>query len=237
MAWQWRELEIGGKPAVAGEPGQPVGPVILYLHDARGTPPDALAGLTELLQQYRWRCLAPAAGCSWWLQHPCSAFDPELSPEEHLLSRVLPWLEQHWQVTARQWALVGVGMGGQGAIRLGLRHPHRFPIVASIDGALDLQQAWGFGTPLDTIYPTPEAARRDSALMHLHPTDWPEYLWLACSPDSYWYRGNDRLHEKLQAHGVPHTAVLEQELPPEGFLPPLFAYLHTAFQHLSRRLL
>lgn len=233
----WLEIQIGGKPALALEPAQAVGPVLLFLHDARGTPPDAIAGLTDQLLQRRWCCLAPAAGCSWWLQHRCEAFDPQISPEEHLLQRVLPWLGQHWNASPHRLALFGIGMGGQGAIRLALRHPEHFPIAASIDGALDLQEAWGHGTPLDAVYPNREAARRDSALMHLQQSRWPEELWFACAPSSYWYRGNDRLQEKLLAYGVPHTAILHREEQPEGFIPDLFEYLAGAFARLSRRLL
>jgi S-formylglutathione hydrolase len=233
----WFDLVIEGKPARVWEPQEPLSPVILYLHDARGTPPDAIAGWTELLTRYRWRCLAPAGGCSWWLQHRTPAFDPQISPEAYLLDVVLPWMQEHWQVTPQRLAVVGFGMGGQGAIRLALRHPTMFPVAASIDGAMDLQDAWGWGTPLDAIYSSPEAARRDSALMHLQSHAWPEFLFLACSPDSYWYRGNDRLQEKLLAHGVPHRAILHQEQAPEYFLPDLFAFLDDAFTQLSRRLL
>jgi S-formylglutathione hydrolase len=234
----WQEVVIGGKPALCTEPSSPLAsPTILFLHDARATPPDAIPGWTESLVQRRWRCLAPAAGCSWWLQHPIPAFDPTISPEEHLLNAVLPWMQQQWQVTPQRLAVVGFGMGGQGAIRLAFRHPALFPVAASIDGAMDLQDAWGCGTPLDDIYPSREAARRDSALMHLKSTAWPEFLFLACSPDSYWYRGNDRLQEKLLAHGVPHQALLDQPRSPESFLPDLFAFLDRAFAQLSRRLI
>ena len=38
---------------------------------------------------------------------------------------------------------------------------------------------------------------------------WP-HVWFACDPaDARWFRGNDRLHEKLAALGVPHTADLD----------------------------
>jgi pimeloyl-ACP methyl ester carboxylesterase len=233
----WFDVIIGGKPARVWDSEQPLPPVILFLHDARGTPPDAIGGFTELLVRYRWCCLAPAGGCSWWLQHICADFDPQISPETHVMERIVPWMQQRWQVQPQRLAIVGVGMGGQGAVRLGLRHPDQFPIVGSIDGALDLQDAWGYGTPLDTMYPNAEAARRDSAIMHLQERQWPEAIWLACSPGSFWYRGNDRLHEKLTAHGVPHQAILHQERSPEEFLPDLFGFLHDKFVQLSRRLL
>jgi hypothetical protein len=42
-------------------------------------------------------------------------------------------------------------------------------------------------------------------MLHVHPHQWPPYVWFACDPDSPWLRGNDRLHEKLMALGVPHT--------------------------------
>jgi S-formylglutathione hydrolase len=236
MNW-WQELRIGGKPALALRPEPPAGPGLLFLHDARGTPPDDIPGWTAQLLQRRWSCLAPAAGCSWWLQRPCSAFDDHISPEEHILNHLLPFLAEHWKVRPPRLAVVGMGMGGQGAVRLALRHPELFPIAASIDGAMDLDEAWGWRTPLDEIYPTREAARRDSALMHLQEHAWPEQLWFACASSSFWYRGNDRLQEKLLAHGVPHIAVLDRDDPVEAYVPALFQFLDEAFTRGTRRLL
>jgi S-formylglutathione hydrolase len=123
-------------------------------------------------------------------------------------------------------------MGGQGAVRLGLRHPERFPIVASLDGAFDFHEHHSRGTPLDDLYTTREQARQDTAILHIHGHDWPPHIWFACSPASQWYRGNDRLHEKLAAMGVPHTAELDMT----SDIKSLLLFIATALAAESRRL-
>ncbi len=56
------------------------------------------------------------------------------------------------------------------------------------------------------MYTSKEQCRQDTALMHIHPSNWPPHLFFAIDPEDVdWFRGNDRLHEKLTALGVPHT--------------------------------
>jgi S-formylglutathione hydrolase len=95
-------------------------------------------------------------------------------------------------------------MGGQGALRIGFKHPDRFRIVAAIDAALDHHELYGSRTPLDDMYPSREHSRQDTAILHIHPARQPAHIWFACEPSSRWFRGNDRLHEKLGALGVSH---------------------------------
>jgi S-formylglutathione hydrolase FrmB len=59
------------------------------------------------------------------------------------------------------------------------------------------------------MYDSKEQCRQDTALMHIHPSHYPPHIFFAIDPDDEdWYRGNDRLHEKLGALGVPHEADL-----------------------------
>jgi S-formylglutathione hydrolase FrmB len=42
--------------------------------------------------------------------------------------------------------------------------------------------------------------------MHVHPYQYPPHFFFCIDPDdARWYRGNDRLHEKLSALGIAHT--------------------------------
>ncbi len=232
----WLEIELGGKQILVCEPPAASGPAVLYLHDARGTHPADVPGLTAELVRRRWRCIAPAAGCSWWLDRFFAGFDTQVTPEQHLMQTVLPWMVQTWQVGPSHRAVVGVGMGGQGALRLGFRHAAQFPIVAGIDAAIDFHQTWGLRTTLETIYPTREAARRDTVLFHIAADAYPRYVWFACSPHSYWYEGNERLREKLAAMGLPHEAVLADH-PLDRYVSHMFTYLDNAFRNICRQLL
>ncbi|MBV9123890.1 MAG: esterase, partial [Planctomycetes bacterium] len=61
------------------------------------------------------------------------------------------------------------------------------------------------GTPLDEMYDSKEQCRQDTALLHVSPLHYPPHIFFAIDPeDARWFRGNDRLHEKLTALGIPH---------------------------------
>ena len=175
-------------------------------------PPALLAG--------RFHVVAPPADERWW----------SLASEPDLLALADP---------GRRWAAAGVGVGGQAAVRLGLRHPDRFPVVAAIDGAFDFHDLYGRGTALDALFPSRERARQDTAVLHLNPAHWPPGLWFAADPAGPWYRGADRLHEKLTAYGVPHTADLDSTGPAYvgKMLPALVAFAADALARESRRLM
>ena len=59
------------------------------------------------------------------------------------------------------------------------------------------------------MYDSKEQCRQDTAALHIHPSRQPPHLFFCIDPaDQQWYRGNDRLHEKLNALGVAHTCDL-----------------------------
>jgi S-formylglutathione hydrolase len=231
MATGWGRAEVVGREADVFTP--PVGSAgrgsLLWLHSEGGEHPDDLPGFTALLAAHRLPCVAPRGGVCWWVDRVCPGFDPAVTPEQHLLAAT---------GSERRWAVAGIGMGGQGAVRLAFRHPTRFPVAAALDGAFDFHDLYGRGTPLDDLYPTRERARQDTAVLHLDPSRWPQ-LWLAADPAGYWHRGADRLHEKLAAYGVPHAADLDTTGSDyrARMLPGLVAFVATGLAAESRRLM
>jgi hypothetical protein len=232
----WNRTQIAEHPADVFDPGTGALPfALLFLHDEASSTPATDSAFTAELKKQRLRCVAPHAGSSWWVDRVCTPFDPTLTAEKHILDNVVPWMEYTAPLGPRSIALGGVGMGGQGAVRLGFRHPARFPVVTSIAGAFDFHQRHGYGTPLDEMYASRENARQDTAILHIG-HDWPPHVWFACSPGSEWHRGNDRLHEKLAAIGVPHTCDLDTHGTPGQFLAPMLAFVIAALERESRRL-
>jgi hypothetical protein len=238
----WSRIEIGGKPAdVFDTPESRF--AVLYLHALSGETPATNAVFTAALRQYRLRCVAPHGGQCWWTDRPCPAFDADLTPERYLLDVVVPWIESTWQLGPRAVALAGVEMGGQGAVRLGFKHAGRFPVVASISGAMDAQEWFGRGTPLDDMYESRERCRLDTAILNIDAHDWPRHVWFCCAPtDAMSYRGNDRLQEKLSAMGVPHVADLDTPAAPgvryaDQMTPAMLAFVASALEKESRRLM
>jgi S-formylglutathione hydrolase FrmB len=56
----------------------------------------------------------------------------------------------------------------------------------------------------------PEAARQDTAPLHIHLLNWPRHQFFSCDPSDYiWWDSADRLRMKLYSLGVPHECDLE----------------------------
>ena len=242
----WSRGDIDGKPVdVFDPPGTDrVRFGVLFLHAVGLESPANSPAYTAELARHRLACCAPHGGRCWWADRVCPEFDPERTPERHLLDNVVPWMRERWGLGPKAVAAAGISMGGQGAVRLGLKYPDRFPVVASVAGAFDYHEWHGRGTPLDDMYPTRERCRLDTAILHLDPARYPPHVWFACDPtDAEWYRGNDRLDEKLNAYGVPHTADLTTEAGGHSWAyfdataGPMFAFVADALEKESRRLM
>jgi S-formylglutathione hydrolase len=165
----------------------------------------------------------------------CCEFDLQLTPERHLRDNVVPWIESTWKLGKKSIGVAGIEMGGQGAFRLGFKQPGQFPVVASISGAFDFHERYGQGTPLDEMYSSREQCRQDTVILHIPPHDTPQ-IWFACSQEDPWYRGNDRLHEKLAALGIGHTALLNDTLDADQLVSPMLSFVVAALDRESRRL-
>jgi S-formylglutathione hydrolase len=216
----WSTIAVAGRECELFAPPEPAaGRAVIYLHDlAEGRLCD-LAELRDPLEAARLPVLAPRCGRSWWLDRPMPGFAAPATPERHVVDAVRAEVERRFAVRPPGIALVGVGMGGQGALRIAYRHPATFPIAAAIAPAVDFHRGMREagdrpdGELFDTLwaaYGDVERARQDTAILHVHPLNWPRHQFFASDPaDACWHDGADRLHGKLVALGIPHAAMLE----------------------------
>jgi pimeloyl-ACP methyl ester carboxylesterase len=212
MHGTWTRALIGGKPADVFTPAGAPRFGILFLHAIGLETLHDRPAFTRLFEELHLACVCPHGGRSWWGDRVCAEFDPALPPERYLLQRVVPYFAERWQIQPRALGLLGISMGGQGALRLAFKHAQLFPAVAAISAALDYHEIYGQGTTLDDMYDSKEQCRQDTALMHVPPFNAPPHIFFCIDPlDVDWYRGNDRLHEKLTALGVEHSADLTTE--------------------------
>jgi S-formylglutathione hydrolase len=245
MLDNWTRQEIGGKPAdVYDPPGQPRPRfAVLFLHGVGLETLSEDRVYTQLLQQFRLGCVSPIGQRCWWADRVCPEFDPARTPEQHLLQHVLPYFQLRWQIAPRAIGLLGISMGGQAALRLAFKCPSMFPVAAGVSSAIDFHEVYGQGMALDAMYDSKEHCRQDTATLHVPPVDPPPHLFFCIDPDDRWQRGNDRLHEKLSALGVPHTWDLTTRAGGhsweyfERMAEPAVRFLHDGLQQESRRLL
>ncbi|QDU87330.1 Putative esterase [Pirellulimonas nuda] len=220
----WSEVELAGHGCSVFEPLEPSphGYTLIYLHsvgleDLRDCP-----GYAAQLQRRGLRMIAPRTGLSWWVDKVCDEFDPDVTAERYVADAVLPYIAERWGVRPPGIGLLGVSMGGQGALRLAYRKPSLFPVVAAVSPAVDFQNWMTYGAAafsgeeqrgreasLWQMYGDPERARQDTATLHVHPLNWPRNQMFVCDPDDPWHESCDRLHMKLGSLGVPHEHDLE----------------------------
>lgn len=202
----WSEIEIASKPADIYEPHQPSpeSRVILFLHGHGQERLRDNVPFTQEFERHGLRVVCPQGKRSWWLDLVCQEFDSEITPLRYLRDAVVPFIQDRWQAAPPAIGLLGVSMGGQGVMQLAYREARRFPVVAAISPAIDFHRCWGQGLPLDQMFPSAEEARQETAILKIHPLNWPKHQMIVCDPrDPYWFESAERLTLKLHSSGVP----------------------------------
>ena len=232
-------------------PGAEPGRAAIYLHGVHESWLQDSAGLRDAIEAASLPVIAPRTGRSWWLDRIMPAFDRSITPERFVLEQARAEIVQRFGVQSPGIALIGEGMGGQGAMRISYRHPTVFPVSAAISPAIDFHLAMrecddrDDGEYYDTLWETygdVERARQDTAILHVHPLNWPRHQWFASDPSNlHWHDGATRLQSKLRALGIPHTAVLESRGTTTAGLaanlaPDMIRFVVDALRQESRRL-
>ena len=231
----WSVVDVGGHPCDVFTPERANlhGSVMMYLHGVHlGRLVDNPVA-TSLLAEHGLPCIAPMTQRSWWTDKICQEFDPRITAERFLIDHVLPYVAERWHAAPAQLALFGTSMGGQGALRFAFKHPQRFPIVAALSPAIDYYTRYDEGDEtIPLMYPDPEAARQDSAILHVHPLNWPRNIFFCCDPaDARWFDSSDRLRMKLYSLGIPYECDLETSAGGHSWsyynhmLPKAFAFM------------
>ena len=239
----WQTIDLGGKPADVFTP--PNGPPrfgLLFLHGYDQITLSRNTVFTKLLSEHYWACVCPHGDRCWWTDRIWPNYDAAISAEQYLLQSALPFFQSQWGIGSRAVGLLGYCMGGQGALKLAFKYPLLFPAVVAISSAIEYHELFWSGTAIDDLYASKEQCRQDTALMHIHPSIYPPHLFFSCDPTDPWWRGNDRLHEKLPALGIPHESDLTTRAGGhswnyvERFAERAFRFLLAALEKESRRL-
>ena len=200
----WTRATVGIHLVEAWVPtASTIGEAILFLHDLDAVAPTQHADWREVLESSPVPVICPLAGRSWWLSLPTAEF-PEGGSLGWVRDEVVPWIDQTWQVKPPRIGVIGIGMGGQGALNLSYRSARQFPVVAAISAAVDFHRYQPSEPALSEVFESVEAARQETATLHLHPLNWPLFQRIACHPaDPLWFEGCERLASKLGSSGIP----------------------------------
>jgi S-formylglutathione hydrolase FrmB len=211
---KWNPIDLAGHTCHVFEPASPSphGFVVVYLHGVSSSPIGRYAAFVHEFERHGLRVIEPTSGPSWWTDRIWPEFDPHLSAEAYVMQHVVPHVAERWVAGPPQLALLGIGMGGQGALRMAYKYPNQFPTVAAISPTIDYQKRIDEGVDpvLAKMYRDSEDARQDTALLHIHPLSWPRNQFFCCAPaDECWYDSAERLRMKLWSLGVPFECDLE----------------------------
>jgi len=112
-------------------------PVLYLLHGLTGhydnwTKRTSLSGYAA---QYSMIVVTPEGNNGWYID---SATVPTDKYETYILEELIPDVERRYRVTSTREgrAIAGLSMGGYGAMKFGIKHPHLFSLAASMSGAL-----------------------------------------------------------------------------------------------------
>lgn len=204
--WQtaWSEHVIGRRMVEVFSPTERPCAAVIWLHGYDEATIRARVAFEKSFAEQGLLVVCPFGGRGWWLDLPLPEFEPPLTPARLVTEALVDWLAERYSIAPPRIGLAGIGMGGQGAVNLAFRNARRFPVVAGIAPDIDFHQWYGAGTPLDHLFASGEAARQQTATLHLHPLNWPRHLLLVCDPDdAACCEGTERLASKLVSSGVP----------------------------------
>lgn len=193
----WSHHLVAGHSVEVFEPGVSSDCAAILLHDLDGNVP-----LRQVISQAPFPVICPLAGRSWWLPVESAGFsDGSLG---WVRSAVVPWACETLSIQLPRIGLIGLGMGGQGVLNLCYRHARQFPVVFAISAAVDFHNYQRSEPVLSETFASEEAARQQTATLHLHPLNWPLYQRIMCDPaDQFWFEGCERLASKLYSSGIP----------------------------------
>lgn len=185
-------------------------PVIYVLHGAWGSYKDwpSHMDVTKLANAYDVILVFPDGGqFGWYLDSPV---EPKSQYESYIIKELIPYIDSHYLTiaNARGRGIVGLSMGGHGAITLAFKHPDLFASASSLSGVLDLtRHSNDFELPkrLGSIR-TNRAAWEANSALHLArqlTPDFPVKLFVDVGTSDFTLAANRAFAKEVTGRGVP----------------------------------
>jgi len=110
-------------------------PILYLLHGWGGSHQDWMAksSIKRYADNLPMFVVMPDAENSWYVD---SATEPQNRFETYLMKDLPRALNEKYSVDTTKQAIIGLSMGGYGALALGLRHPKKFKFIGSLSGVI-----------------------------------------------------------------------------------------------------
>ena len=125
-------------PAAYGTDSKARFPVVYLLHGAGNDHTTYLQPfLLDGVDKWRFIAVVPDGKLDWWMDSPLL---PKVRRETFVVNELVPWVDSEFRTLPQRQrrAVAGHSMGGQGAMRLGMRHADVFGIVGNVMGGVDI---------------------------------------------------------------------------------------------------
>ena len=127
-------------------------PVVYLLHGYGGNYRDWVekTKLVEYVAQHNFIVVTVEGGNGWYTD---SVSKPENKYESYIVQELLPEIDKNYRTVAerRGRAVVGLSMGGYGAVKFGLKYPDKFVFAASMSGAMQIA-SWKTGDQIPQMF-------------------------------------------------------------------------------------
>jgi S-formylglutathione hydrolase FrmB len=225
-------------------------PVIYLLHGLGGGAGDWVSGRARLAAhaaQYRFIIVTPEGADNWYTD---SATVPADKFETYIIEELIPDVERRYRTlsTRDARAVAGLSMGGYGALKFGVKHPHKFALAASLSGAF-AAASWDAADPTLLAFVRPSIARTYGAMdsptrrqndlfklfSDLPPERFPAlpFIYLDCGTEDFLINSNRALSELLLRRKIPHEY---RQLPGAHSWPYWDAQVQEVLKLASRKL-
>lgn len=188
-------------------------PTIYVLHGASGDHQDWLTrtGIRSYALPHQAILVFPDGNpFGWYLDSPV---DPESQYESYIIKELIPYIDERYATipNGSGRGIVGLSMGGHGALTLAFKHPDAFASASSLSGILDLTAHpfnWQLPNRLGDLASNQEAWKANSALHladHLPADTYLQILFDTGTSDSDALDDNRAMHAKLTERRIAHT--------------------------------
>lgn len=190
-------------------------PVVYMLHGAGGNYADYVRNIPYIqtavdLYHFIIVC-ADGRVNSWYFDSPV---DSTSRYETYVSKELVHFVDTHYKTIADRSgrAIMGLSMGGHGALYLSFRHQDVFGAAGSMSGGVDFRpfpKNWNLAGDLGTYEEHPENWDKN-VVVNLTDLVKPGALALIidCGYDDFFYKVNLALHEKLLSGKIPHDFII-----------------------------
>ncbi len=186
-------------------------PFIVMLHGWSGdeTQWEDDADLQTLCDTYNVLLILPDGGYDgWWVD---SELKPGRNYDSHINQEIKIWVVTNFNgsMDPLQHGVMGLSMGGFGAISQALKYPDNYAAAASLSGVMDITrhtENWHLTNALGLYAEDPDRWERNNPL-HIARKKAPEYspnILLICGRDDFTFAENQEMVKRLENMGYPY---------------------------------